>query len=81
MIDFLDKNKEWIFSGVGITLFTLAVICGRGVLAWFFQARPTVRVSAGLFGNGLTPPVRLLTITSESKAESVKKSRKKGRAR
>lgn len=32
IIDWLCKNKEWIFSGVGITVITFICVCVRKIL-------------------------------------------------
>jgi hypothetical protein len=71
MIEFLDKNKEWVFSGAGITVLTLLVVFGRRAFGSFTRKGPTVRVSAAMAGNGFTRPMDLVAITVQNRADHV----------
>lgn len=66
MLEFLDKNKEWIFSGVGITVLALIVFFGRKALTWFASEGPRVGVSIALTGTPLTGMIKLLSIIVEN---------------
>jgi hypothetical protein len=71
MLEFLNKNKEWIFSGVGITTLTLIVIFGRKMLTWFISEAPRVRASVAITGTPLTGMIKLLAITVENHTKEI----------
>jgi hypothetical protein len=71
MLEFLDKNKEWIFSGAGITLVTLLVLFGRRAFGALLVGGPTVRVSRAIMGTPMTGPVDVLAITVQNRTGQV----------
>jgi hypothetical protein len=69
MLEFLDKNKEWIFSGVGLTVVALTALFARKMFGLFRPQGPTVRVSGAVAGTPLTGMFRLLSINVENRTE------------
>jgi hypothetical protein len=68
MWEWIDKNKEWIFSGVGLTLLALL---GRKVLSWFYTEGPQVRVAAAVAAGPHTGPVDFVAITIQNRTKNV----------
>jgi hypothetical protein len=66
MLDFLSRNKEWIFSGVGIALVTLVIAFGSSIVARARRHLPTVRVSAACVSWGPGQLVDTLVITVQN---------------
>ena len=70
MLDFLDRNKEWIFSGIGITVLGLLVFLGRKVLSSLSGNKPTIKVTAAIAGGGtMTAPVDFLVISVQNRTD------------
>lgn len=70
MLDFLDRNKEWIFSGIGLTVVSLLVFLGRKVFSSLSGNKPTIRVSAAIADGGvMTAPVDFLVITVQNRTD------------
>src|SRR6185437_15951784 len=69
MLDFLDRNKEWIFSGIGLTVLAVIVFFSRKVLNWFLPQGPNVRASAAIAGHPLIGAGGFLAITVENRTE------------
>lgn len=67
MLQWINQNKEWVFSGAGIAIVSLVVwLIGYLRTA---RKRPFVRVSAALAGGGGSEPIDLLTVTIQNRSE------------
>lgn len=62
MLEFLDKNKEWIFSGAGVTIITLMVVFGRKALGTIRPRGLAVKVQAAIVDMGLFGQIRAMAI-------------------
>ena len=63
MIDFLVQNKEWVFSGIGVTVLVAIIAFGRKVLS-AVQAGPVrVRVAGAIIDSGMGRFTDALAIT------------------
>ncbi len=71
MLEFLDKNKEWIFSGVGITLATVLVLLAIKAVKSFMRRGPTVRVAAAMAQTGMGGVADFLSITVQNTTDKV----------
>jgi hypothetical protein len=63
MFDWLARNKEWVFSGIGITVGALVVWLIGVIARWFRRQSPTITISFGLTDVGLGQPLDLLCVT------------------
>jgi hypothetical protein len=69
MFDFVNKNKEWIFSGIGITILGLLFLWGKRALRHFAPAQsdgPIVKVSAGMASTWMGGLVDVIIITVQN---------------
>jgi hypothetical protein len=69
MLDLVIKNKEWIFSGAGVTAVMFLFVFGRRVMQWARPQSPTVRVAATLAGNPLIGMAEVLTIKVQNRTD------------
>ena len=69
MLELVDKNKEWIFSGVGITVLALIVLFSRKVFTWLVLEGPRVGTSIALTGTPIRGLIKFLSIIVENHTE------------
>ena len=71
MWEWVEKNKEWVFSGAGLTVLAVLAVFGRKVLGWFNREGPRVRVGGAVAAGALTGPVEFVTITVQNRTKDV----------
>jgi hypothetical protein len=71
MWEWVEKNKEWIFSGAGLTGLALLGLFGRKVLGRFSRETPQVRVGVAVVAGPFTGPVEFVTITVQNRTKEV----------
>jgi hypothetical protein len=68
MWEWVEKNKEWVFSGAGLAFVALF---GRKVLSWFNREAPQVRVGRAITAGVFTGPIEFVTITVQNRTQGV----------
>jgi hypothetical protein len=63
MWDWVEKNKEWVFSGAGLTLAAFLIWAGRSVFQRLRGPRPHVELNLALGALPLGGSIRALTIS------------------
>jgi hypothetical protein len=71
MWEWVEKNKEWIFSGAGLTVLALLALFGRKVLGWLNREAPQVRVGGAVAAGAPAGPVEFVTITVQNRTQGV----------
>lgn len=67
MLQWINQNKEWVFSGAGVAVVSF-VLWLIGYLRTHSK-RPLVTVSPALAGGGGSEPIDLLTVTIQNRSE------------
>jgi hypothetical protein len=71
VLELLDKNKEWIFSGAGITLLAIFLWSCRKAFGRFFEKGPAVHVSGAVTSAPLMGTAHFAAITVENRTGGV----------